>query len=242
MPKWILATPALLLGMLACSLSDFAPLPPPEIEPSALPTFGIPSELSAPTETPLPGATSTPDVPVAWPKELGVHCRYGPGVKWEAISSLPAETEAEIFGRSVNTRWWYIVDPQIFDSFCWVAFDVVNTAGNMNSILIVEPPTATVTKITVDVLVSFLACGSSNQVTFSGSIKTNGKATVTYYWEVAGDAQSKTPEETIQFSESVTQEVKTEFFSADCGDYSVSLMVTSPNGISTIKAFSIQAP
>lgn len=242
MPKWFFATLALLLGMLACSLSEFAPLPAPVIEPSALPTFGIPSVLSAPTETPLPGATSTPDVPVAWPKELGVHCRYGPGVKWEAVSSLPAETESEIFGRSVNTRWWYIADPQNFDSFCWVAFDVVNIAGNMNSIPITEPPIASVTTLTVDALFIFSGCGVSNPVTFVGSIKTNGSATVTYYWEVDGDTHSTTPEETIEYSGSVTQEITTEFFSADCGDYSVSLMVTSPNDISTNKAFSIQAP
>ena len=191
---------ALVLAALACNWSDIVPPAAPVIEPSPLPTFAISTLTPVPTETSLPMPTSTPDAPVAWPKDLGVNCRYGPGKEWEAVSSLPAGTITEIEGRTVNTSWWYVSDPLNLDSFCWVAFDVVDTAGNMNIIPIVEPPMASVTAVTADAVVAFTACGGSNQVALNGSITANGPAEVTYHWEVSGDQQEVTPDETIKFS------------------------------------------
>lgn len=233
---------ALMLAALACNWSDVVPLAAPVIEPSQLPTFAISTLTAVPTETPLPTPTSTPDVPVAWPKDLGVNCRYGPGEEWEAVSSLPAETMVDIKGRTIDTAWWYVIDPMNLDDFCWVAYDVVDTAGNLNIIPIIDAPIASVTDVTTDALVTFTPCGGSNQVTFNGSIIANGPTTVTYHWEVSGDAQSTMPDETIQFSESGTQNLSNDSFSADCGDYSVKLVVTSPNETIADKEFKIQVP
>jgi hypothetical protein len=218
------------------------PLPAPVIEPSPLPTFAIPTRTPLPTETPLPTLTPTPDVPIAWPKDLGVHCRYGPGKEWEAISSLSAGTVAEIEGRTVDTAWWYIQDPLHAGEFCWVAYDVVDTAGNLNIIPIVEPPAASVTKLTLETVVKFTACGSSNQVTFNGAITTNGPARVTYHWEVSGNKQMVTPDESIEFTESGTQKITTDVFSGDCGDYSIALRASAPNETFEERGFKIQAP
>jgi hypothetical protein len=181
-------------------------------------------------------------VPIAWPKDLGVNCRYGPGEEWEAVSSLLPETMTEIKGRTINTKWWYVSDPINFGEFCWVAYDVVETAGNLNVVPIVEPPMASVTEVTADVLVTFTACGNSNLVTFNGLITTNGPLTITYYWNVRGDQQETWPEETLEFTESGTQKIKADVFSADCGNYAVILRVTSPDEMSVEKAFVIQAP
>ena len=232
----------LLLAALACTWSDFVPPAAPEIEPSPLPTFAISTLTAVPTGTPLPTPTSTPAAPIAWPKGLGVNCRYGPGKEWEVVSSLSAETDTEIKGRTINTAWWYVSDPINLGEFCWVAYDVVNTAGNMNIIPIVAPPAASVTAIMVDVLVTFSACGGSNEVIFNGSISANGPTMVTYHWEFGGDEQEVTPDETIEFSETGTQKITTDVFAADCGDYSVKLIVTSPNNEMVEKAFKIQAP
>lgn len=241
-PRWILPLLALILAMLACNWSEVAPPAAPVIEPSPLPTFSIPSLTPTPTETPLPTPTSTPDAPIARPKNLGVNCRYGPGQNWEAVSSLPAGTETRIKGRTVDTTWWYVSDPFNLDSFCWVAYDVVDTAGNLNIVPLVEPPTALVTDVTVDALVDFTACGESNPVTFNGTIMVNGPVAVTYHWEVSGEAQATLPDETFTFSQAGTQKATTDAFSADCGEYTVSLVVTEPEEASDELVFRIQAP
>jgi hypothetical protein len=212
------------------------------IEPSPLPTFAISTLTSTPTETPLPTVTSTPDAPIAWPKDLGVNCRYGPGKEWEAVSSLPADTRTEIKGRTVDTTWWYVSDPLHLDDFCWVAYDVVDTAGNLNIVPLAEPPAASVTHVSVEALVTFSACGELNPVTFNGTIQTNGPTMVRYHWEVSGDAQETLPDASLNFAQAGTQQISTETFSADCGEYTVSLVVTAPEETSSAREFTVQAP
>lgn len=239
---WLFSLLALILAALACNWSEVAPPAAPVIEPSPLPTFAIPTLTPTPTETPLPTPTSTPDVPIAWPKDLGVNCRYGPAKTWESVSSLPAGTRTEIEGRSVDASWWYVSDPLHLDEFCWVAADVVETAGNMNFISIVEAPTVLVTNVTADVLVTFTACGEANPVTFNGSISANGPAKVAYHWEVTGDVQETFSDTSLNYAQAGTQEVTTSDFSADCGDYTVTLRVTAPHEIFAEQAFQILAP
>jgi len=241
---WTLSFFALILAALACNWSEVAPPAAPVIEPSPLPTFAISTLTPVPTETPLPTVTSTPDAPVARPRSLGANCRYGPGQEWAVVSTIPAGTMAEIEGRTVNTAWWYVSNPMKTDgSFCWVSYDVVETAGNLNTVRIVEPPTASVTEASVDaVMVAFTACGSPNQIVFNGSISANGPATVRYHWEVSGAAQETTADETVQFTESGIQIVSTDLISADCGDYTAALRVTEPNELSAQRTFTVQSP
>jgi acyl-coenzyme A thioesterase PaaI-like protein len=240
--KSLLAGLALLLGSLACNWPDLLPPPAPEIQPTVLPTFIVPSDTPIPSATPLPTVTPTPGVPIAWPKDLGVNCRSGPGIEWAVVSALPMDTKAEILGRTSETTWWYIQDPLNPGSFCWVATSVTDTAGNMNIIPILEAPQALVTGVTVDAAVTFTACGGPNPITFSGSITTNGPATVTYHWEVGGDKQNATPDETIEFPEAGTQEIAAGAYSADCGKYFIRLLVTDPNEESARKDFKVEAP
>jgi len=242
MPRRYLTLLVLVLAALACSWSDFIPPAAPVIEPSPIPTFAIPTLTATPTETPLPTPTSTPDAPIAWPKDPGANCRYGPGTEWESISSLTPGTITEIEGRTINTAWWYVRDPLHSGEFCWVSYDVVETAGNLNIVPIAEPPVASVTAASVDAVVSFTACGGDNQVTFNGSIAANGPTEASYHWEVGGDQQRVLPDETITFTKAETQKITANVFSADCGSYSVKLIVSSPNEEIAEKAFTIQAP
>ena len=242
MPKRLFAILALVLAVLACNWSDIVPPAAPVIEPSPLPTFAISTLTSTPTETPLPTLTSTPDMPIAWPKDLGVNCRFGPGKEWEIVSSINTGTITEIEARTVDTAWWYVQDPLHTGDYCWVSYDVMDTAGNLNIVPLVEPPMASVTAVTLDAVITFTACGSANQVKFNGSIAANGPIEVTYHWEVDGDGQLITPDETLSFTEAKTQKISTDVFSADCGDYSAKLLVTSPNEESAEKNFKIQAP
>jgi len=118
----------------------------------------------------------------------------------------------------------------------------VETAGNLNIVPIAEPPVASVTAASVDAVVAFTACGGDNQVTFNGSIAANGPTEVSYHWEVGGDQQRVLPDETITFTKAETQKITADVFSADCGAYSVKLIVSSPNEEIAEKAFTIQAP
>ena len=240
--RWILPFLTLILAALACNWSEVAPPAAPVIEPSPLPTFAISTLTPTPTETPLPPPTSTPDAPIIWPKDLGVNCRYGPGKEWEVVSSLPADTRTEIKGRSVDAFWWYVSDPMNLDGFCWVSKDVVDTAGNLNFIPVVEPPTALVTTTTLDAAVTFTACGGDNQITLNGSIASNGPTKVIYHWELDGVVQEIIPDGTVAFTEARTREITLDMFLPDCGAYTVRLVVTSPNETSAEKIFKIQAP
>lgn len=241
---WTLSLLALILSGLACNWSDVAPPDALEIEPSPLPTFAIPTLTPVPTETPLPTPTSTPDAPVAAPKTLGVNCRFGPGQEWEVVSTIPEGTGIEIKGRTIDTAWWYVLDPmQLDEHFCWVAYDAVDSAGNLNVVPIVEPPAASVTDVDVNTaMVTFNACGGPNQVTLNGAIRTNGPDTVTYHWEVSGAAQQTAPDETLAFNRSGAQNVTAVLSLTECGTYSAILRVTEPNSVVDQKEFDIQSP
>lgn len=243
-PGWLLPLLVLILATVACNWSDVAPPPAPIIEPSPLPTFAISTLTPVPTETPLPTPTSTPDAPIAWPKTLGINCRYGPGLEWETVSTIPAETITEIKGRTIDTSWWYVRNPmKIDESFCWVAYDVVDTAGNLNIIRIVEPPVALVTDVTVDTaVVTFTACGSSNQVVLNGTIMANGPASVTYHWELSGATQETTDDKTLEVTRSGIQNLTTDLVLTDCGEYTATLRVAEPNAVFAQKTFNIQSP
>lgn len=235
---------ALLLGLaaLACSWPDLLPPAAPEIEPTALPTFAIPTWTLAPSATAPPTASPTPSVPVARARDLGANCRYGPGTEWAVVSALQQGASAEILGRTSESTWWVVQDPLNPGEQCWVAADVTDTAGNVDLLPIREAPAALVTEVTASAAVSFSACGGPNAISFSGAITANGPAAVTYHWEVSGDAQNTTPDATLEFAEAGTQKVQAGAYSADCGGYSVQLVVTAPNELSARRDFSVQAP
>ena len=107
---------------------------------------------------------------------------------------------------------------------------------------IAEVPEAQVTDVTADTKVNFTACGNTNKVMLNGSVKVNGPLTLTYHWEVSGDTQETLAEKTIDISEAGTQKLNAETFSADCGSYTTTLLVTSPTEISAEQEFKIQAP
>jgi hypothetical protein len=49
-------------------------------------------------------------------------------------------------------------------------------------------------------------------------------------------------DETIELSQAGAQKITTDIFSADCGNYSARLVVTSPNETFAEKTFTIQSP
>ncbi len=233
------------LVMFACNFPMLAPTPAPSPVaslPSATPNLAAPAATVAPSTTPSPTVSPTPSFPQVTPASVNVNCREGPDVAYNATSALVLGQYAKIVGRNDDSSWWYVSDPANPGQFCWVAASVVTTSGNLAGLPIIAPPAAIVTGVTVDVSIpSTVYCGGPNPLEFSGSITTNGATTVKYQWEVGGDRSNTTSPETINFSAADTQDLSGPgALSVDCGNYTITLHVLSPNDMLATKKFKVQ--
>jgi hypothetical protein len=101
-----------------------------------------------------------------------------------------------------------------------------------------EPPkvvgaTANVFKLGTDI------CGQPNPVEVSGTITTNGPATVTYHWEMRGDKTNTTADQVLIFTSAGTQTINEGAYKVDCGNYSARLVITTPNSFDAITYYSV---
>jgi hypothetical protein len=240
----------LIFAIPACNLPSNRPVtetPTLAVSPTAtlFLTTGTATQTVMPSDTPPATSTSTPTVPVAFPKEVAVNCRLGPGVGWIVNSGLNVGASAQIVGKSADGGWWYIVDPLNSGRNCWVAASVTNTAGNLAPIPVVEAPRASVTDVTVDVdpnALSVAGCvGPVLPLEITGTIETNGPGSVTWYFETQqGGAMAS---QTTNFESSGTSEFSTTYTPAlTAGTYWVRLVVTNPNSIQGEERYTITCP
>jgi hypothetical protein len=247
----LLSTLVLVLAMLACNLPSSLPTETPTvalITPSstlALST-AISTQTSLPTNTPPPTTTSTPTVPVAFPKEVAVNCRLGPGTGWIVLSGLTVGTSSQITGKSGDGSWWQIIDPLNSGRRCWVSGSVTNTAGNIAGIPVVESPKATVTNVTVDVdpkSLSIAGClGPIVPFEVTGTIETNGPGTVQWRFETQQDGAMST--RTTNFDAFGEETVSVDYTptTLTAGTYWIRLIVTSPNEAQAEVKYTITCP
>ncbi len=247
-----LALVAAMSLLLACNFPLFAPASTSTAEaPGSKPTDT--ATATAPAETPStpsaeasPTSTSapTPSVPEITPISVNVNCRSGDDVAYSAISVLMFGDSTQVAGRNEDSSWWYVHDPSNPGAFCWISADVVTFSGPQTGIPLIAPPAPIVSGVTVDVeLPSSVHCGEPNTVTFSGTITTTGSVKVKYQWEVTGDKEDTSSPETINFPNAGTKDaVDPGAYSADCGNYKITLHVLSPNDVSATKKFKIAAP
>ena len=238
-PRTLFPVLMLVLSMLACNLPSNLPVTetptlaiPPSPTVTSVPPTVPPTQTSVPTNTPPPTLTSTPTVPVAFPRDVNVNCRLGPGTAWVPISALIVGQSAQITGKTGDGAWWSIVDPQNSSRRCWVSASVVNTGGNINSIPIAEAPQASVTRVTVDVdpkTISVPGCiGPLLPSEITGTIETNGPTTVKWHFET--QLGGNVGNQNTNFDAFGTRE-----FDADYtpplteGTYWIRLIVTEPN-------------
>ncbi|MGH2581695.1 MAG: hypothetical protein ACRDFQ_02210 [Anaerolineales bacterium] len=231
-----------LLLLAACAPAPAAATPTVSETPAETATPAPPTLTPIPLDSATAIFTSTPSVPQVAPISAGVNCRVGPATHWLDISYLLLGQTAQIVGSNTDTSWWYIQDPQNPGGVCWVAASVVIASGPLTGIPVVPPPTASVTNVTVDASVSpTVYCAGPNPIQFSGTITTNGPATVTFQWEVTGDKTNTTTPETITFDAFGAQDVPNPgAYSADCGQYTITLHVLTPNDNSASKNFQVQ--
>jgi len=237
--KFLIITLALTLILQACNLPSNTPVTEtPTLAPSLVPSATQPLPTETPTQTPLPTntppptLTSTPTIPIAFPKDVAVNCRFGPGTVWVVLSGLSVGQTAQIIGRSADFNWWYIVDPLNGSKNCWVSASVVNTAGNLTPIPVVETPKASVTKVTVKIDPTTIS-GCILPILpskITGTIETNGPATVKWYFETQQGGTM--PNQMTEFDAFGSKEVTAEYTPPLTeGTYWVRLIITSPNSI-----------
>jgi len=210
--------------------------------PSNTPVPVLPTFTSVPTDTPTATIVPTPTVPQVTPISAGVNCRSGPDVSYPSISSVVLGQIAQIAGRNNDSSWWYVRDPNSPGSFCWVSASVVTTAGNLSGIPIIAPPAAIVTGVTVNAdVASPVFCGGPNVVNFSGQVTTNGPAKVNFQWELTGDKSFTTSPESINFKAAGTKNAPDPgAYTTDCGHYTITLHVLSPNDTSASQKFKVE--
>ena len=202
----------------------------PPIIPSMPPMTPIPTHTPLPTKTPTITPTATPSVPITWPKDQPVYCRFGPGTGYLAIGALELGQSAEIAGRNADGTWWYIRNPADPYNFCWVSLKVTHWAGNLTIVPIVPTPAASVTnvKVNIDPPSMTVPCASLPQVLYiRAKITTNGPASVTWRWETSAGNSANV---TTLFIESGAQTVEYQIHAGSAGDYLAKLRVISPNG------------
>ena len=145
-----------------------------------------------------------------------------------------------IAGKNDNSTWWYIRDPNNTNVFCWISASVANISGDLSNLPVIPALAVIVTHVTVGVSVSFSMCGGPNAVDFSGTIMTNGAVKVSFQWKIRGDKFNTTPPQTITFSAAGTKNAPNPgAYTTDCGHYSISLHVLSPNDISAQQNFKV---
>jgi uncharacterized protein YgiM (DUF1202 family) len=134
----------LILAQMACNLPSVSPstqaeqattTPTPEILVEAAPATAAPVPPVAPTATPEPAAPQDPLVLRA------TLCWYGPGQKYEVISSLHQGERVKLLGRG-SISGWYIVENPTYHDPCWVqeADLQVDPALDQLSLKIFSPP------------------------------------------------------------------------------------------------------
>lgn len=241
----------LILAMMACNLPSNVPVTEtPTLElltPSV--TQPLPTETATvtppATNTPPATLTSTPSVPIAFPRDVNVNCRLGPGTAWIAISALTVGQTAQIVGKNSDGSWWAVTDPLNSGRRCWVSGTVVNTGGNLGGIPVVESPTASVTNVTVGVdprTISAPGClGPILPVEIEGTIETNGPTEVRWRFETQqGGAM---PNQTTEFDTFGEEEFSVEFTpTVAAGTYWVRLVIISPNNIQAETTYRIDCP
>ncbi len=85
---------------------------------------------------PLPTST----IPLGSPNGQPLNCRSGPGVDWPVVIVLNPGDTAEIVGKSPDGAWWYVKNPSVPGTFCWISFGFTSTSGDLSGVPVVGVP------------------------------------------------------------------------------------------------------
>ncbi len=226
-----LVIPVLCMVLLSCNLPSNAPAD--ETPTNALPAITETSTVAPlPSATLLPTLTPTPLVPIAWPLDKGVNCRFGPGEGWVKIGYVLVGETATIQGKNEDASWWYVITPSDPGTPCWVAAYVTQTAGNLSGLPVIPSPKAKVTGVSVKLdpkEISLPGCfGPVQPIEIKGTIDVNGPVKVEWHFEIEGEGSQSG--HTTNFNSADSKNVEGDSFSPSPaeGTYWVRLVVDKP--------------
>jgi hypothetical protein len=222
----------LLLSILACNLSAGKPSTPVPVIAETSTNTPIPTFTLIPSDTPPPTFTATPTIPIVWPLDKGVNCRFGPSTDWATVSSLLVGQTATIEGKNRDATWWYITTINDPDKPCWVSANVTLTAGNLSNLPVMDPPAAQVTGVSIKLepkeIILPGCIGPVQPIAFKGEITVNGPAKVEWHFETAQGGSMLV--HSIEFKNADTKTVEESFTPfPPAGSYWVKLIITKPN-------------
>lgn len=244
---YFVASLVLIFSISACNLPSNAPGTESAFTPTSALTSDtpVPPATALPTDTPFPTQTPTPTIPIAWPSDKGVNCRFGPGTGWLTVGALLVGQVATIQGKNEDSSWWYVVTPDDPGSPCWVAASVTITAGNLANLPIINPPEASVIKAGVKLdpkEISLPGCfGPVPPISIKGTIETNGPVKVKYYFETQDGGPMSSEDLNFNFADSKSVET-TYSPSAGSGTFWIRLIITSPNDKVGEAKYKIECP
>ena len=235
----------MVMAMLACNLPGGTTATATSELPTLPAASPIPSDTPLPSPTGLPTATATPTVPIAWPLDKGVNCRFGYGTDWETIGALLVGQTATITGRSSDSSWWYVVTPNDPGTPCWVASSVTLTAGNLANLPVIPQSIAQVTQVTLKLDPKDdtpPGCfGPPSPIEFTGTIHVNGPTDVKWHFETEEDGSLGNHD--LHFNFADTKNVDAEYHPPfEDGSRWVRLVITEPNSKLAEQTYKIECP
>jgi len=185
---------ALLLMLGACAQSDekveeLAAADTPDLEQTvaaqvemtvsaiaAKATEPVPTPTASPTIPPTATQTSTPE-PVFLSVSAPTNCRIGPGNRYERAGTLLIEATAQVIAKSSTADFWYIVNPDRSDEYCWLWGKYASVAGDEQVLPVFTPPPSPTPSPAFNMsLESFHSCGSTDYVV----LKIHNPTQITY--------------------------------------------------------------
>jgi len=129
-----------------------------------LPPTPPPTATSTATTEPSPTATLASVVSVS----ENTNCRSGPGVEYIFKRVLPIGEYAEVIGRSADSEFWYITNPDIADEGCWLWGEYAQIDGDVEGIPVITPAPSPTPLAGFEVyLKSFVECVYAKQIVFA---------------------------------------------------------------------------
>lgn len=243
---WVIVI-AFVLGMSSCNLPNpqttqtppSAATPMLDTPPSSISTL-TPIATLLNIELPTITLTSTPGTFLASPKDQPVNCRFGPGTSYSVIGALILGRQAEIIGRNSDSTWWYVRNPSDPSVSCWLSAEFVKTAGDVQSLPVVNSPDIMVTgvQVRIEPPVMNIACDEFPQVVnIIAQITSSGPTVVIWHWESSTGFVS--PDKQILFEVGDTKTVQDYYQVTSINDYRIQVQTTLPNIMTDQASFKV---
>jgi hypothetical protein len=131
----------------------------PRPSPTVIPSTATPEPTFTLTATPLPPLIQVSE---------NTNCRSGPDPNFAFLGVLSVGQEAEVVARADESDYWYIVNPDNQDEFCWLWGEYATVEGDASSLPVLTPEPTPTPYIGFDLWFhGFEPCGGSQTAIFA---------------------------------------------------------------------------